>query len=131
MGGAESDASATPDGGAGEGADGATDDAVDVMEEPVPCGAEKEICCNGTTCTDSALTCSDQFCLSCGVIPSLSPGCVNVARGIEPTALQTSPNNPLVNATDATRARLGEPASSPTFPTRAWRVLGGSSTWDR
>jgi len=111
-GGAEPDASATPDvsaGSAGEGvdadSDGAapTDDAVDVMEEPVPCGAEKEICCNDMTCTDSGLTCNDHVCLSCGAaIPSLSPGCVNVARGILPTALQTSPNNPLVNATDGT-----------------------------
>jgi hypothetical protein len=109
MGGAEPDAPATPDvsaGGAGEAVDGSSDDAaptddvVDVVEEPVPCGAEKEVCCNDVSCTDTALTCSDSFCLSCSAIPSLSPGCVDMARGIVPTALQTSPNNPLVNATD-------------------------------
>jgi hypothetical protein len=98
MGGAVPDASPTPDVSAGAADGGAP--AIDVVEEPVPCGAEKEICCNDTTCNEPALACGDHFCLLCGVIPSLSPGCINVARGIEPTALQTNPNDPLANATD-------------------------------
>jgi hypothetical protein len=83
-------------------ASGATSDpnAADAMDEAGPCGGEREACCSDTTCTDPALTCADHFCLLCSVIPTLSTGCTNVALGIEPTALQTNPNNPLAYATD-------------------------------
>lgn len=73
--------------------------ASDAADEPVPCGAEKQACCNDTTCTDPSLTCADHFCLVCNALPA-PPGCTNVARGVVPTAQQTNPNNPLAYATD-------------------------------
>jgi hypothetical protein len=77
-----------------------TDAAPDLVDEPAPCGAEKQACCNDTTCTDPGLTCADHFCLICNALPTPSPGCTNVALGVVPTALQTNPDNPLAYATD-------------------------------
>jgi hypothetical protein len=76
-----------------------SDAAADAADEPVPCGAEKQACCNDTMCSDPSLTCADHFCLVCNALPTPA-GCANVALGVVPTALQTNPNNPLANATD-------------------------------
>jgi hypothetical protein len=65
-----------------------------------PCGRSGEGCCPGPDACEIGLTCSDQFCLTCGAPPVPHEGCSNVALGALASAQQTYAGNPLAALND-------------------------------
>jgi hypothetical protein len=54
--------------------------------DPASCGHEAEKCCSSGAPCGTGLTCSDEYCLTCGPAPASLAGCTNVALAGTATA---------------------------------------------
>ena len=94
------------------------------------CGQEAERCCAAGALCGSGLTCSDEFCLTCGPAPASFAGCTNVATA----GTATGSTAPGATPDDAHKAIDDDVCTSWNYggyvdPNSSWQVdLGSAQT---